>query len=101
MNTSVIKRVFWGGCGCLVYTLPAYASRIEDPFKRKLGQGYNALEAIAYVLVGCAIMGTLIQCVLASMQGRQAPWGRLGVIGAVATAIISMSVIKNWLGVRW
>jgi len=83
------------------YTLPVYASRLEDPFKRKLSQGYHALEAIAYVLVGCAIMGTLIQCVLCAVQGKPAPWGRLGVIGAVATAIISVSVIKNFLGVRW
>ena len=82
--------------------MPAFCvNRLEEPFKKKLSQGYSAMLSIAYVLVGCAILATLIQCVLATMSGKQAPWGRLGLIAVVATIIVSMNVVKSFLGVNW
>lgn len=84
---------FLGAC-------PAYASRIADPFKKKLTEGYDALLVIGTALSGCAFLAVLIQCILCVSQGKQAPWGRLGVIGAVTVAIMAMPLIKSFFGIR-
>lgn len=92
-----------GAFGVLMslYAFSVEANQLADPFKKRLNQVYGAMEVISYAIVGCAFLWTLIQCILYVTQGKHAPWGRLAVIAGIAIALVSINIVKSFLGVSW